>query len=178
MYTVVQNGTLNTINGKPCIVGNNSSVQYRYGDSMSTVLFAGATAISVFINNFPAGANTNGHPLQLSMNGFVNHLPYLNYIYENIGVNTRQSWIQYPGFVYYNTLYSIIGNGTTSKYYVNNVEKLSTTYGSTWTGSAVVFSGNGDEIDGRLTEVIAYKSDQTNNRIGIQSNINNYYQVY
>jgi hypothetical protein len=174
LYTVVQNGTLNTVNGRPCVIGNNSTVSYRYGNTTSTTLFTGSLAVSVFINIFPSGTTEFAHPLKLSQGGVQNHLPYTDTnIYENIGVSTRQSFQAYPGSVYYNTVYSLVGNGTTSKYYINNVEKLSVAYGSNWTGSAVTFA-----TDGRLTEIIAYKSDQTNNRTAIQNNISNYYQVY
>ena len=71
------------------------------------------------------------------------------------------------------------------KYYRDSVEKggvgLSSGTALTTAGASLFigYSGNGSEYwTGPIQEIIYYPSDQSSNRVGIETNINNHYNIY
>ena len=75
-------------------------------------------------------------------------------------------------------------SASTNNLYVDNVSgtdvnagrSLGSSTSAIWLGSRA----NGDRffVDGRLSEIVFYESDQSTNRSGIQTNINDFYSIY
>jgi len=96
------------------------------------------------------------------------------------------------GAVYLSTNFasSYVLNGTK---YINGVSKTNATFTKTSANALITMihtsaSGKVNQIssdramgrwfDGNYSEIILYSSDQTANRVGIESNINTYYSIY
>lgn len=79
------------------------------------------------------------------------------------------------GFIYNETTFQPYLNGA-----VNGTATAATVNTETSLESYIGSSANADTgfYTGRIAELITYKSDQTNNRFKIESNINNYHDIY
>jgi hypothetical protein len=115
--------------------------------------------------------------------------PYSSqFILNGSGVGASTVWVNTTefgsGFPASKTLGGFIYNGTTFQAYLNgsadgsagtaviNAETSNQTF------IAARADGNNEFFDGKVEELITYKSDQSANRTGIETNINDHYNIY
>jgi hypothetical protein len=80
------------------------------------------------------------------------------------------------------TLISVNGDGSNAEIWRDGTSQATDTY-SGFTPATVNFtigvdSDGSREFNGKIAEVIAYDSDQSANRVGIETNINDHYNIY
>jgi hypothetical protein len=175
-HSIVENGVLLTLNGKPNLKSNGGAYNF-----VNSSIYASATSATVFMALYPAGRNFVGHPLRSSIPGGTNHYTSFGTIQENIGRSSRTNIYNYPAATsfsdgFFNTLYTIAADGSTSKYYTNGVLRLDTSYGSGYT--SVTYQHAGGNYVGSIQEMISYNSNQTQNLQVIENNIRTYFSIY
>lgn len=82
----------------------------------------------------------------------------------------------------YNLL-TVLFNTTDSKSYINTQLQVSGDVGTSGLsgvtiGTRLNFSNSNDTLDGTMQEFIIYNSNQSSNRTGIETNINDFYSIY
>jgi hypothetical protein len=175
-HSIVENGVLLTLNGKPNLKSNGGAYNF-----VNSSIYASATSATVFMALYPAGRNYLGHPLRSTLAGQTNHYTSFGTIQENIGRSSRTDIYNYPAATslsdgFFNTLYTIAADGSTSKYYTNGVLRLNTSYGSGYT--SVTYQHAGGNYIGSIQEMISYNSNQTQNLQLIENNIRTYFNIY
>ena len=75
-------------------------------------------------------------------------------------------------------LVSVSQEATTAYMYVDGVQKISNPNASLVTHTNVLVGDNALYFDGKIQELILWPSDQSANRAGIESNINDFYTIY
>jgi hypothetical protein len=75
-------------------------------------------------------------------------------------------------------LISVSQESATAYMYVDGVQKISNPSSTLVTHTNVVICDDGLRLDGTLQEFILWNSDQSANRAGIETNINDYYSIY
>jgi hypothetical protein len=94
------------------------------------------------------------------------------------------NWILFAGTVLVSgagdnlqNLHSVYANSTNSFYYLNGSQILN---GNAGDGYKIDYIGrSGDENqDGKTQEIIIYNSNESSNRTGIETNINDFYSIY
>jgi len=87
-------------------------------------------------------------------------------------------------------LLSLLYDGTTIQNHALYIDGINSAVSSSSSGSSPMNIANGDfrvggwgpsatnSLDGNIQEVIIYPSDQSSNRVGIETNINDYYNIY
>jgi len=138
------------------------------------------TTLSVsksFINNDSGGL--------LSISTAPNGTTSLNSFYRNdngIAINAGATLTTAPSFTYStNTSYlkTSLFNGASSEISVNSISRASGNSGSI-DPSGYLYLGNFSVyyLNGTISEIIIYNSDQSSNREAIETNINNHYDIY
>jgi hypothetical protein len=75
--------------------------------------------------------------------------------------------------------YFLTFNGASTQLYTNNTLIIATSAGNGALTSASIGSATGSNtIQGGISELIFYGSNQTSNQLGIESNVNSYYTIY
>jgi hypothetical protein len=75
--------------------------------------------------------------------------------------------------------YFLTFNGASTQLYTNNTSIIATSAGAGALTSASIGSTTGSNtIQGGVSEIIFYGSNQTSNQLGIESNVNSYYTIY
>lgn len=173
---ILRAGTILTSGGKPTIQGSNSS--------LATLIFSANVVRSYFITTERIGNGTGG-------GGYSNHViqndaPKYMQLYTPNGSGNLNF---YNGANYASTtsfdngiqLLEAIQGSSSGAIYKNGVaDAVSIGGGSgTTSGTFNIFSFNlGGALNGYLSEVIFYETNETGNRGGIESNINSFYTIY
>ncbi len=128
----------------------------------------GATSSQIIFSTGFSGSNSI---IGLGRGSTTSRISYVNNSYDIASASALEN----------GCLLSIIAGSSTAKGFNNAVEGTSQSSASinpVESGGLGAHNGTGSFFDGKIKEAIFYKSDQSNNRFKIESNINNYYSLY
>ena len=128
----------------------------------------GATSSQIIFSTGFSGSNSI---IGLGRGSTTSRISYVNNSYDIASASALEN----------GCLLSIIAGSSTAKGFNNAVEGTSQSSASinpAESGGLGAHNGSGSFFDGKIKEAIFYKSDQSNNRFKIESNINNYYGLY
>jgi surface protein len=179
---VVSGGSVVVNNGKPSV---------RFINTSKTFLQSAAfTAITNPIHNFVYFnyiSATSGFIFDgLTTNQFRVYIQNATTlaIYANGNGAIQPRYTDGTGVTGKNYLMSILANGPNSSWHINNLAPINSVFGTTTvTGVTIGRPGSTTDSDGfytngYITEFISYASNQSINRLQIQNEINNYYNIY
>ena len=181
----IYNGTaVITENGQPCVSFSNARLLFSNIDPNGQASAYESYQIA------KAASNNGGTPL------YVTSIPYnFNYhqplsngnLYEGFGSNIRVTITGPFNQLYSQHLYRTLANGSKT-IHINGEQVFSGGNIPANVGThphAISAGGKNQETNtpdgsytGTIQEIIIYNSDQSNNRAGIETNINNYYSIY
>jgi|LakMenE18May11ns_1017448.scaffolds.fasta_scaffold9858133_1 hypothetical protein len=160
-------------NGKPRIQGNQSSttnLSTTFSSSQPTTIFG--------VVNYTSLTSPTIYPyaVDLASSGNIVVIGYYNgafidggaSLYSTVSISTNTNYLSYG-----------LLNTTSSEIAINTT--LTTGNAGTANPSAIkMFNARGNDavLNGFLSEVIIYPSNQSTNRTGISTNINTYYAIY
>jgi hypothetical protein len=166
---IVSSGSTILDNAKPSISFdgvNNNLLCNLYGQSrLDKFIVQNITdALFVTFNNGFSGGGTYGY---IGVQNQTSTAIYSNYGTPTLYINNSQ---QNPSTR--DDVYTLL-NG----YSLQSIINSST---STWTGFSIngYSLGNGLNTQTKMQELVTYSSDQSTNRTGIETNINNHYNIY
>lgn len=178
---IVSSGSIISENTKPTLQFDGTNDSF----SISSPVLTGATVFATFITCNFKGVNTYEMLLtqsdgtvandrfEIRRDSSTNVAEYLaNTTGSNkgtININNKQ------------ILSSYLGNSPTINAYINNSLDVSNTGLSfSITNNAAIIGARGSSFyfNGVIQEMMIYATNQSSNRIGIQSEINNYYAIY
>jgi len=196
---IVSSGSVITENGKP-------SVQFDGNDdNLNTASFTMTSAFSVFgafnqtatsgfrcliSHNFVSAGNaflTQGRWV-LIRTGQTGQDWQLN---DSVLIGDGSTSNRYPRFVSNGSVFTantqnlvsgilssstsqIWANGSAASARVQQTSSISSETGKVYIGSSEIY----DQFQGKIQEVFIYDTDQSSNRTGIETNINNFYSIY
>ena len=154
-----------TDNGKPSVYFNGSTGQMTLGS-----LFTQQPFTIMGVNNLGLSSGILGD----NNNGFFGHRAS-----GEIILRTSVS-LAYGSYPTSQNLFWGLANSTNSQIYMNGVFGVQGDAGNTYSGWVYLgYAGAyGTRPTGYISEIIAYNSDQSSNRTGIETNINNFYSIY
>ncbi|NQY44050.1 MAG: hypothetical protein HRT87_11990 [Legionellales bacterium] len=183
---IVSNGSVVLENGKPSVFFNNTNQNSLSIGLVSDLGIDGSNAKSLF-----SVVSTNVNGFVVAGTSSITSFTALRYRSSNSSGNGR---VEIQGFGFEGNdisdniqkLFSSVFNGTQTQDFdlsVNGVLVNGTGTNIVNTeGSEILkigyLSGTIAENDGYLSELIIYDSDQSSNREGIETNINNRYSIY
>jgi hypothetical protein len=160
-------------NGKPRVQGNQSSttnLSATFSSSQPTTIFG--------VVNYTSLTSPTIYPyaVDLASSGNLVAIGYYNFpfigggaaLYSTVSISTNTNYLSYG-----------LLNTTSSEIAINTT--LTTGNAGTDNPSAIkMFNARGNDavLNGFLSEVIIYPSNQSTNRTGISTNINTYYAIY
>jgi hypothetical protein len=160
-------------NGKPRVQGNQSSttiLSASFSSSQPTTIFG--------VVNFTSLTSPTIYPYAVDLASSANlvAIGYYNFpfidggaaLYSTVSISTNTNYLSYG-----------LLNTTSSEIAINTT--LTTGNAGTVNPSAIkMFNARGNDavLNGFLSEVIIYPSNQSTNRTGISTNINSYYAIY
>lgn len=184
---IVSSGSTILDNGKPCIQFDGSD---DYMQTSSVAEYSNQLEISIITvnkhtstsSNMVYSASNNG----MTFGTFDDMIFYLTdryyFINRNISGSQQNISIIDSNNKQVNEFASIVNSTTASLSINGNVTTNSTLDIATPTSNNNVFigtrSGGIGRMIGNIQEVILYPSDQSSNRSGIETNINNHYNIY
>ena len=183
---IVSSGTTITQNGKPCIDFNGNDNGYILSDQNLITSLTDGTQTGISVHSVD--------DVSVSIDNIIYSVSDRNGVYNLFGLSYRSnearagyyngsSWsandiaasndTQYLGF-------NVAVSGTPD-FYQNNTQAVSGS-NPTMDGNQGLCIGKGTnknfDLMGTIQEVIFYPNDQTNNRSGMQTNINDFYSIY
>ena len=178
---IVSSGTINTVNSKPCINLSASPVYYEALSSLSgnSKSFFMATknngADSGFYHNLfiiSSSVSTTGNFCQLYSSNASSSL-VLNFSVAGLDINTSQAWTS-------QSLLSGIKSesGSSSSLYKNGTSIGTGTGTQSLESNLFLNRYANNYANQQLQEFVIYDTDETTNRTGIETNINNFYSIY
>jgi len=183
---IVSSGTTITQNGKPCVDfdGNNNGYELSDQDLITSLTDGTQTAISVHSVDDVTGSTDNIIYSVSDRNG-VYHLFGLTYRSNEAraGYYNGSSWSAKDISASNNTQYlgfNVVVSGEPD-FYQNNSQAVSGSNPSVDGNQGLSIgkgTNNNRDLFGTIQELIFYANDQTNNRSGMQTNINDHYSIY
>ena len=183
---IVSSGTTITQNGKPCIDfdGNNNGYELSDQDLITSLTDGTQTAISVHSVDDVSVGTTNLIYSVVDRNG-VRHYFALGYRSNEAraGYYNNSSWSAKDIAASNNTQYlgfNVVVSDETNFYQNNNQAVSGNQPGLDGNQGLSIGKGTNNNFDltGTIQELIFYPNDQTNNRSGMQTNINDHYSIY
>jgi trimeric autotransporter adhesin len=169
---IVSSGSVLNVNGKPSLLFDGSNDEFSLSSTITTSIYSNFVVLkktgtgtivipSGLANGQLTGAWSDGNLYENNGSTFVS-VPYTN--------NTNQN------------LFSIIKNGNTLSDFsaTQNASTLGSYTGTSFTSITTDRLGarSGTYSDGNLQEIVLYSSNQSSNRTGIETNINDFYSIY
>jgi len=190
---IINAGTVERIAGEPSIFFDGTNDNLR-ADAVSSDFNGEDKSFSNFVISNKTNTNTVG--VVSSFGRSTNDNPIIGFRYnssalfefqirDNGGVNIiRNSNISYTANTNY--LYTTLTNGATVNLFINSVNRspavnttnVGTLTLNTYAIGALARTTVAGFYGGYVSENIIYALDQTSNRTGIETNINNYYGIY
>lgn len=188
---IVSSGSVITENGKPTLVldGSNDYFSTTYAPSLGTASAVDYYLTSVVKSNAQhIGRIYSSQPPSAPQSKII-HIRYENTQYRSftrdsdnialsaLGGTTNLNQINFA---------SLITDGS-SNVYINSLSEVNASASFTGDlnsmsnftiGALIQNSGNSDFLNANLQELIFYPSDQSSNRSGIETNINDFYTIY
>jgi hypothetical protein len=187
---IVSSGSVITENGKP-------AVQF---DGSNTILETTTLINPTIANPFVVSKKNNDNKYALVFNQWEagsTRRWYLGYIGSIFGSEPSDNGLEYVLRDSLGTSYSVktnteylnqvllsgVTDGSTMYLFANNNSIGNTTHNGITTSNQYLFLGGGKGnsdlyLNGKLQEAILYSSDQSSNRTGIETNINDFYSIY
>jgi hypothetical protein len=163
-YRIVDAGAIYTNLGKPALFNNTNTANLLMGTrtTNTSVFLVRKTILGTAARNFILG----------DTNTFNYHSGSSTYLLTGVAAASVTSGSNYSN--------GVLKNFTTNSYPLNSTDLISMIHNGT-ANSNCLFQDRGQAdnvLFGTIQEVILYSSDQTTNRVGIQDNINLYYDIY
>jgi len=183
---IVSSGTTITQEGKPCLDfnGNNNGYELSDQDLITRLTDGTQTAISVHSVDNVTGGLTNLIYSVVDRNS-VRHYFVLGYRSNEAraGYYNNSSWSAIDIAASNNTQYLgfNVAVSDEANFYQNNSQAVSGNQpGLDGNQGLSIGKGTNNNFDlfGTIQELIFYPNDQTNNRSGMQTNINDHYSIY
>jgi hypothetical protein len=182
---IVSSGSIILQNGKPTIQGDGTNYFLRF------VLGATAVPTSAFYCVKRNSGSGYTYDWAMGQAGFLTSLQAMSSgwfignqdAFEWDGASVNLDGSQSLGVFYLKSMLNLTG-ATKLRFFKNNVSQTigqpSGTINTDGNGSLFSdsSSGSGQRFAGNISEYILYKSDQTSNVSGINTNINTYYAIY
>lgn len=166
---IVSSGTTITDNGKPTLEFNGSSSEFSITEiSLGNYSNYFVSSVSDFGDNRTLIGKFTSDYYQVLSGG------------SSFKSNPGGTFTGFSGVV--NTQFLLSLNRDASN--VISSKKNGTSFGSTFTTSTtsnILFIGQANSIwryKGKISEIVLYSSDQSSNRTGIETNINDFYSIY
>jgi hypothetical protein len=190
---IISSGNINKSDGEVSI--NFDGVNdFLFINSLGSVFSGEDVAFSFFAVSSKRSTNTTSQTMTLSdTNAVTSHLHFMRYnsnakygfyLREN---SSNQVILESTGTYSSNTIYATttISTGLNLKQFVNgtgngidnnyNLENIAFNTSSIGVLRRTTLS---EYLDGSVSEIIVYQSNQSSNRTGIESNINTFYSIY
>jgi hypothetical protein len=190
---IVNAGVVEKQNSKPTVIFDGTD-DYFSADTVASSFTGSSKPLSFFgvvlktntntVSNSVAFGNTETLAQMIQLGRLVGTAKFGWIIRNdaNVLVNT-ESTINYSSNILYSL--SVISNGSLVNYFANNNNVINNaTHQSgaltlnTFSIGALRRTTIGDFLNGRMSEIILYPSDQFTNRTAIETNINSYYNIY
>jgi len=163
---IVSSGSVITENGK-------AGIQFGY-----QIGFSATITLSQPISTFSVAQNSNVSGGMVYDRGSTGDRSYLYFnsdwkIYSGLQVGSyNQTQSQ--------SVFSVLHYGSNSYLYVNANQEIQQDAGTQGLNNLSIGTNNygGAYLDGKIQELILYSSDQSSNRTGIETNINDFYKIY
>jgi len=177
---IVDLGSVVTLNGKPTILGSVGKAMYTDSNSVPVVGDLGERSSFSVLNSSASGLQAGVSYVDGGTNLFFP-------IAFNTGIalsrnNDPASNATAPYTANSDVVFTSLLNSTNSEVFLNGVSGGGVTgfIPQTGTSKINVFAryANVWSLVGQVSEIILYPSDQTANRVEIETNINNHYTIY
>jgi trimeric autotransporter adhesin len=169
---IVSSGSVLNVNGKPSLLFDGTNDEFSLSSTITTSIY------SNFVVLKKTGTATIVIPIGLSSGQSIGAWSDGN-LYENNGSIFVS--VSYTNDTNQN-LFSVIKNGNTLSDFsaTQNASTLGSYTGSPFTSITTDRLGarSGTYSDGNLQEIVLYSSNQSSNRTGIETNINDFYSIY
>ena len=172
---IIISGVLQTLNSKPIIYFTNKYLGFTNNINSNTNLFVNTVVKNnSLVNNGPFLASGGIGPLFGQVGGgfyFSGGLNGTFYVANNTSTALNTNYVIFTG----------ISNSTNLFFYRNNTNIPLTKSADSYLQifSTINIYNNGTSIgDGYISEIVIYKTDQTSNRTGINTNTNTFYTIY
>ena len=163
---IVNSGSLNTKNGKPCVLFNGTSNTYPLpsGTNDATIFSVGAIDVddSTFFN----------------LGGVLTSLGTATSVNNVIGVRGREGITSGAYVLGAQFLAATMYINTTDFYLNGTQESGSDTIRANFAGSYLGSRNLDYYLDGSFQEYVVYQSDESTDRSAIETNINDFYSIY
>jgi hypothetical protein len=169
---IVSSGSVLNVNGKPSLLFDGTNDEFSLSSTITTSIY------STFVVLKKQSTATIVIPIGLSSGQSIGAWSDGN-LYENNGSIFVS--VSYTNDTNQN-LFSVIKNGNTLSDFsaTQNASTLGSYTGSPFTSITTDRLGarSGTYSDGNLQEIVLYSSNQSSNRTGIETNINDFYSIY
>jgi hypothetical protein len=169
---IVSSGSVLNVNGKPSLLFDGTNDEFSLSSTITTSIY------SRFVVLKKQSTATIVIPIGLSSGQSIGAWSDGN-LYENNGSIFVS--VSYTNDTNQN-LFSVIKNGNTLSDFsaTQNASTLGSYTGSPFTSITTDRLGarSGTYSDGNLQEIVLYSSNQSSNRTGIETNINDFYSIY
>jgi len=169
---IVDAGVLVEDNGKPAVDFDGVDDYLNMTSSINTSIYSNFAILkrNITLNNSPIIANSTGQSMGIWSDGNIYENNGSNFLLTTYTNNTNQN------------LFSIIKKGNTLSDFSANQNGASLPSYSGTAFTSIIFDRIGGRassyLNGNIQEIVLYPSDQSSNRTGIETNINDHYNIY